>query len=237
MKAVCVPLKNLLKLTSTIGRVMERSAVESAIILLTAHTGLGKSTSVARALPQFGATFYRANSATTYSSLLNALCFELGLEQRWRNSDKLNAITDFLKDSPRPIFIDEADNLARDGRMLEVLRDIHDIAGVPVLIVGMDGFERKLTRYPQFMRRISQRIEFRPCDLDDARKLAKELCEVSVADDLVSLMHKKAKGSVGLMVVALAHFERLAKGNQLKSINAAQWGDRPMFVGASEGAA
>jgi len=114
---------------------------------------------------------------------------------------------------------------------LDTLRDIHDTTGVPVILVGMDGIERKLVRHPQFARRITQRVVFTPCDIDDTQLVVRELCEVEVAPDLVTKIHTHTKGSIGLIAVALSQIESFAKGYQWKSISVDQWGPRPLFLG------
>jgi DNA transposition AAA+ family ATPase len=198
---------------------------------VTGRTGAGKSTTVAYLVRQHKAIFVRANAATTFSTLLASLCREAGLEASRLNHAKYEAIVALLIEQPRPIFIDEADYLIRDARMLEILRDIHDAARVPVILIGMERFETRLARHPQFARRISQKVEFGALDLEDTTLVAKELCEVEVAPDLIKKMHKATKGSIGHMVIALHHFEKFAKGFNWSKIDAAQWGDRAMFLG------
>lgn len=224
--------KNNMACSGGIEDLVNRNPATPGLALVTGVTGAGKTTGLARAVATYGAAFLRADAVTTLSSLLDAICFAVGVDAAHsRNADKLNAIRAELVANPRPLFVDEADYLARDGRMLDTLRDIHDITGCAVVLVGMEGIPRQLTRHPQFARRIAQRIEFRPLDLDDARLVAKELCEVKVEEALVERMHRQTKGSIGLMVVALTQFETLAKGFGWKAITAAQWGERAMFLG------
>ena len=233
MRYQLVPVKNVLLLHSALEALSQRSSGVPGLGLIHGRTGAGKTTALASMVARTSAVFVRAHSAITLSSLLDAICFELRVEGRvGRNNEKFRLICEALQNEPRPIFIDEGDYLLHDIRMLEILRDIHDTEQVPVLLVGMAGIERKLVHRPQFARRISQRIEFHPCDLEDARMVANTLCEVDVKEDLLVLMHKKAQGCIGHMVVALAQFEAMAKGNRWESMDAKRWGDRTMFLGS-----
>ena len=231
MKHITVKTKNVTKLHGILGELEDRNASIPGLALLTGKSGAGKTTAIASAIGIFGAVYVRAYAVTTYSSLLDSIVYELGLEAKTRNAVKVQAIIDSLRDTPKPLFVDEADYLARDGRMLEILRDIHDATKVPVVLIGMEGMERKILRYPQVSRRVSQKLEFRPCDLEDAELAARELCEVEVGADLVARMHKAAKGSIGHIVIALTKFEELARDSGLARICLEQWGDRPMFLG------
>ncbi len=233
MRYQLVPVKNVLMLHSAMEALRERSEGVPGLGLIFGRSGAGKTTALASMVAKTGAVYVRAYAAITLSALLDLLCFELQVEGRLgKNSEKFKLICGALQAYPRPIFVDEGDYLLHDRRMLEILRDIHDTEGVPVLLVGMAGIERKLVNQPQFARRISQRIEFQACDLEDARLVADTLCEVHVEEDLLRLMHKRAQGCIGHMVVALAQFEAFAKGNRYTTLTAAQWGDRTMFLGS-----
>jgi len=228
-----VPVKNVLMLHSALEALSQRSIGVPGLGLIYGRTGAGKSTALASMIARTGAAFVRAHSAITLSNLLDMICFELGVEGKLnRNSEKFRLICEALQACPRPIFVDEGDYLLHDIRMLEILRDIHDTEQVPVLLVGMAGIERKLVSRPQFARRISQRVEFQPCDLEDARLVTDALCEVEIQEDLLLLMHKKTQGCIGHMVVALAQFEAMAKGHRWTSLDAARWGERTMFLGS-----
>jgi len=226
-----VHTKNVKRLFAALAELKDRCRAVAGLGVLLGNTGAGKSTALKAAIAMFDAIFIRVNATVSLPSLLSAICYELGFEAPRSPSQKLEEIIARLREKPYPLFIDEADYLTRDGRMLEVLRDIHDITGVPVMLIGMEAFERKLERHPQFARRVTQRVEFKPCDLADATQVAKELCEVEVAPDLIKKMHTRTKGSVGLIAVALDAFEALARDNNWKAVSAEQWGNRPMFLG------
>ncbi len=231
MKYHLVPVKNVLKLRSALEALENRDEGVPGLGLLYGRPGTGKTMTLAHTVAKEKAVLFRANSTFTLSTLLDTICFNLGVDAPAKSYQKLGIICEFLKENPRPIIIDEGDYLLRDARMLDALRDIHDIEMVPVLVVGMADIDSKLVRRPQFARRITQRVRFDPCDLEDTRLVTRTLCEIEVADDLVKTMHKATKGILGLVVPALAAFERFAKTNRVKSLDAAAWGDRAMFLG------
>ena len=94
----------------------------------------------------------------------------------------------------------------------------------------MEGIQRKIQRRKQLAGRIAQWVEFQPADYDDTRELADRLCEVTVADDLLSELHKQSKGTVRLIVVGLNQIEQFAKAEGLDSIAKKEWGNNKLFL-------
>lgn len=201
--------------------------------LVHGYTGAGKTTSVTALINKTRGVYVRAAATWTSSAMLGRIMVELGAEPLARGGAAMvDHIVNALAAEQRPLFVDEADYLVKDLKMLETLRDIHDLSGMPVVLIGMEGIERRLVHRQQLARRISQWVEFNPSDLEDARTLADTVCEVKIEQDLLEALHTEAKGSVGLMVVGLARIEALAKGNGWKTVDADQWGQRKLFLGA-----
>jgi hypothetical protein len=145
----------------------------------------------------------------------------------------LEAIVRHMKDAGRPLFIDEVDMFtsanvkpSRAGAIVETLRNIHDIAQMPVVLIGMSGVERYLSAYKQVTSRFSQTVRFDPARIEDARILADTICEVPVHDDLLELLHSKSKGNMRLISIGLSKIERAAKTAGMKEIGLAQWGGK-----------
>jgi hypothetical protein len=80
--------------------------------------------------------------------------------------------------------------------LIETLRDIHDLATVPVVLIGMHGFRRKITHLQQLTGRIAQWVEFKAASIDDALLLARRTGRSEIAPELVRKLHETARGSV-----------------------------------------
>lgn len=223
--------KSVAALTVTFEELQGRASGVPGMALVHGYTGAGKTTAVTWLVNRVHGVYVRATSGWTPTAMLGRIMRELGAEPLHRRAQMLEFIGDQLAVTNRTLFVDEADYLLRQSSMLDSLRDLHDLSGAPVLLIGMEGIERRLTHKPQLARRISHWVEFRRSDLDDARTLAETVCEVAVDDDLLELVHRQARGSVGLMCLALSRVEALAKANGWSQVEGAAWGGRSLFLG------
>jgi DNA transposition AAA+ family ATPase len=234
MRSKIVFTSNVARLTEAADALLNRAYGMPGMGLIEGHTGFGKTTAVAWLTTRLNGAFVRALATTTPSSLLESICRELNIGKRSSNVAAVEDIVRKLAETNRPLFVDEADYLTEKKRLVETLRDIHDLATVPVILIGMQGIRRKLTHLQQLTGRISQWVEFRPSTLDDVKKIATDLCEVRIDPALLQRLHAETGGSVRLVVVGLSQIEARAKGQGWTEIGDDQWPrGAQFFVGAA----
>lgn len=223
MRSKIVPVANVMRLSAASDALLNREPGMPGMGLIYGHTGLGKTTAVTWLITRNNGVYVRALSTTTPSSLLRTIARELDLEPRRSNVETVEAIVQRLAETGRPLFVDEADYLVSSTRLVETLRDIHDLATVPVVLIGMAGIQRRLRSREQLTGRIAQWVEFAPASMDDLRLLATQLMEVSLADDLLARLHEASRGSMRLAVVGMGHIEALGKSKGLPTVALADW--------------
>lgn len=116
--------------------------------LVIGPTGIGKSR-CAQAIAEMyvGAVLIRVMTENeTPRGIAHALDIKIGASRQYRNpqATRLERLIAVLQDSGRLIVVDEAHRL-RQGA-IEVLRDIHDVAGVPVLLIGTKDLQDRLLK-------------------------------------------------------------------------------------------
>jgi len=229
MKLALAQTKNVRRFMLAVNQLKNRSIGTEGMGLLWGEPGEGKSTVVAYAHNLASGIYLRANRGWTMTSLLEALIRELDGMPLRRRSVMIDWIVGKLAERERVIFIDEADYLFKQDDMLDVMRDIYDLTGTPVILIGMEEIARKIQQNGRFARRITQWLEFKGIDIDDARITADTLCEVSLNDDLLDHLHKESRANIGRMVVGLSRIENFGKTNGLDTVSLTEWGDRPLF--------
>lgn len=99
--------------------------------------------------------------------------------------------------------------------MIEAARDIRDLSGLPVWLIGSQKLEKQIAQRKIVAGRISQWVKFSPCDLEDTQLIAKELCLVEVQADLLEQLHKATKGSICLIAVGHDQFAAVGESTVL----------------------
>lgn len=223
MKTDIVPVKNIGRLMAAAKSLTKRAIGMPGMGVVDGLTGLGKTMAITWLLVNMRGIYIRALSVSSPASLLGAICKELNIEAKGSCAQMLEKIVEALARDPRPIFVDEADKLVANKRLIETLRDIHDLSTAPVILVGEGTLRRKIEMIPRLAGRILEVVEFKPLDIKDAQLLAEQLCEVEVEADLVKHINDTAKGSTRLNVVALQKVESVARANGHRSIGLKQW--------------
>jgi hypothetical protein len=130
-------------------------------------------------------------------------------------------------DVPDPtslVIIDETDRLKMSG--LEQVRDIFDRGGIGLVLIGMPGIEKRLSRYPQLYSRVGFVHAFQPLKADEVRGLLREkwspsgisLPENGIAEEAMATIIRITGGNFRLLHRLLTQIERLLKINELKEV-------------------
>lgn len=128
-------------------------------------------------------------------------------------------------DPTRLIIVDEADRLKMAG--LEQVRDGYDRGPIGMVLVGMPGLEKRLSRYPQLYSRIGLVHAFRPLADAAVQALLREEWgrlggaeheDDELCDEAVSTIVRVSGGNFRLLHRLLAQVDRILQVNELTHI-------------------
>ena len=221
--------KDVSRFLFAVDELLNRPQGTEGMGLLWGEPGTGKTTAVTLAAIQHHGLYMRAGMCWTVTSMLGEFCIALGGRRMLRKQDMVNFIVEKMVEDPRPIFVDEADYLFGQMAMFDVLRDIYDQSGCPVILIGMEEIARQLQNHSRIARRITQWIELTGADFEDTRKVAETYCDIRVADGLLAYLHQQSKGNVGRIVIGLGKIEKLARELDVPEVDLAAWGEQPLF--------
>jgi len=237
MRSKIVPISNISRLADAASALIHRAPGMPGMGLIEGPTGYGKTTAVTWLIVQLGAVYVRAQSMTTPKSLLESICTELDVNPKPTNVGTVNVIVKALAESKRALFVDEADYLLGNKRLVETLRDIHDLSTMPVVLIGMQKFRSKISDLPQLSGRIAESVEFQAASFDDVTLLARHLLDVEVTPELLARLHEAALGSVRLTCIGLNKIEQIGRARGLAKVSAADWpAGAEFFVGKAPAA-
>ena len=123
------------------------------------------------------------------------------------------------------VVIDEAERL--NGACLEWLRDEHDRRDMGLILTGMPGIEKRLSRHPQLYSRVGFAHEYHPLAREELlfvlerhwRKLGFEIDEADFTDaQAVAAIARITSGNFRLLQRLFAQIERIMKINELTAI-------------------
>lgn len=128
-------------------------------------------------------------------------------------------------DTAELLIVDEAERLSTTG--LEHLRDLFDRTGIGVILIGMPGIEKRLSRYPQLYSRIGFAHHYRPLQGDELsfvltrhwRQLGLTLDDADFTDaQAIASIARITGGNFRLLHRLFVQIERILKINGLSVI-------------------
>lgn len=121
------------------------------------------------------------------------------------------------------LIVDEADRLKLDA--LEQVRDLHDRREIGVILIGMPGLEKRLTRYPQLYSRVGFVHEYETMSNEEVKFILEKHCETlslsfSMDDftdqETLASIARITHGNFRLLRRLLSQSQRIMKINNLK---------------------
>lgn len=229
-----VALKNVAQFMALTMRLVDREPHLPGLGVCHGWSGVGKTWASIYAQNKTGAVRVEVGDSWTRRTLLRNILREFGqtVKERWPISDLVDLVVAALGDDPKkPLFIDEADKLVDKG-MIEIVRELQESSGAPIILIGEEKLPAKLLAHERVHNRVLDWYPAQPCDLDDARELAKAFVpKVRIEDDLLEAIRSSSGGRARRIVVNLAHAAELARNKSLKALDRKAWGDQVFFTG------
>ena len=182
--------------------------------------GTGKTFITQKLAMQEDYVYVRCKYIDKPRSLLQAIVAELGEEPIGFVSKLFNQALDQLLTRPRTLILDEADYMVHAG-IIEIIRDLNDMANTPIIIAGMGNIDKKLQRFPHFVDRIRAIVHFKLFDLEEIKLLGRQVCEAAIDDSGYQYIIKIGQGKFRVTNDLFDIAERFQTRNpQIKAVTA-----------------
>ncbi len=219
MKKIFVKTKNVKGFISVANNLLKTAEDIPKIGLIYGDPGLGKTQTAIWWATKNNAIYIRAQNKMTSKWLLEKIIYELGEVPKRKMSDIFEQCINHLRLSPQILVVDEIDYLVNSSHTIETLRDIHDMAGVPIILIGMYSAKKKLGTYKHFYDRIPEKLEFSTFSEDDIDIIVDELSEVKITQEAKEvIIHRINRFRQLIKVISM--LEDIAQTNGLTKIDA-----------------
>jgi hypothetical protein len=224
-----VQTENYTRFTAGISAVEQRGAAEAGMMLVHGAPGYGKSHTVSHWAIENGAVFLRANVDWTPKYFLTELAKELRVDMRGTAQQLFGRLLEHIVETQAPLVIDEAEfTLHKNAAVLEKIRDLSDRAEVTVVLIGMERIQQNIGRHKQINSRIAQVVEFKPATLADVSHACRQLAEVELAQSVIAEVHRLSCGRMREVLNIIAAIERIAKVNEISTVEIADIAGMPL---------
>jgi DNA transposition AAA+ family ATPase len=227
------PLRNVAAMSALIDRVKNRSNNLPGMGTFYGPSGWGKTMAAIYGTNKHQGILVQVKSVWTRKTLCEAVLAEMGVPPAPTVSRMLDQISQHLAVTDAPLLIDEADFLVQRS-MIEIVRDIYEGSGAPVVLIGEELLPQKLRSWERVHGRILDWVAAQPADLSDVRELAKIYArDVAVSVELQERILATAFGSIRRICVNLDRIREFAKIKGLHSVGPTEWGNQPLFTGTA----
>jgi DNA transposition AAA+ family ATPase len=216
MKKILLETKRVVAFRSAIKVVEDTVKGQPGIMVLWGYSGRGKSSCVEKYATETGALYLYVQNELTPLTLLKQICHELNGMEPSQKAKAKRIIAEELDDTPRTLLIDEADKLCIN--CIEHLRDIHDMTGIPLVLIGEPKIYGTLHSRKRLWSRVTKTVEFGPVTLEDIVLLGLKACDLKIKPDVANELLRRCKGDFRPLYHDLRDLEGLARSNDLKEI-------------------
>src|SRR5574344_744530 len=179
--------------------------------------GLGKSQTILWWVTNNDAIYVRCNHKMSPRWLLSEIVEELDEIPCYQSAHLFKQIEDKLKFNTKILVIDEIDFLLNNASAIEVVRDLHDKIGIPIVLVGMSLAEQKLKRFKHIYDRLLCILKFETFPKNDVEKIVKELAEIEIEQSAIDFITSKYN-QFRQLVKLINKIETVAQMNNLNLI-------------------
>lgn len=229
-----VAIKNVAAFMAMTMRLVDRAPHLPGFGVCSAPSGYGKTYASIFAQNRTRAIYTEVGDSWTRRTLLSSVLREFGdaPSKKLSIADLAEKAIHYLsEDIRRPLIVDEADKLVDKG-MIEIVREIQEKSGAPVILIGEEKLPAKLLGVERLHNRVLDWFQAQPCDLDDVKELSKAFAKgIKLQDDLLDAIRIASSGRARRIVVNINHAGEFARNRSASSIGLKDWGKETFFTG------
>ncbi len=217
MKAVFVETRNTVRAREALSVLEDIEGGQPGLACFYGEAGRGKTIFARHYTVQTGAVYLRVLEDWTPRAMLAALCRQLnGSEPNSVDRCKRMACEQ-LETQRRTLLVDEVDRLSVN--LIEHLRDIHDISGVPVILIGEQHLFPILNARKRLWSRVTQVVEFKAISTEDIILYAMRAADLKLHPEVAARIESRSGGDFRLVFSDIRDCEQMARAAGTKTVD------------------
>ena len=204
------PLRNVMLLNALINRVQHRDDDLPGLACFFGPSGYGKTKAATWNAQETRAYWVEVKSTWSRKKFAEMILRSMGITPSRTIGDMVEQIGDQLGKSGRPLLIDEADLVAKDG-MIGIIRDIYESSQGTVILIGEENLPQTLRRWERVHNRMLDWVAAQPADLREVGLLADRKCPgIDIAPEVRQLVLDRSQARARRIVVNLRQIAEYA---------------------------
>jgi DNA transposition AAA+ family ATPase len=220
MKNQFVITKSVRKFYQATDHISRKMKGVEQMALVIGEPGLGKTETAIHFCANHDAVIIRTLELMTGPWLLRKIVLELGAAPSYRTDKNFDRISLQLERWPRIIIFDEIDRFASKPYILETIRDIHDTCHCPIVLIGEEMAEKKLSLNRRLWRRLVDMVRFERLDKEGVQSFLSEVSEIKYQEDAINRIAAESSGKISEIITMVHRAETAAKTNNARSVGA-----------------
>lgn len=216
---VFVETEQISVLRAAVREALEAGLGWPSLVMAWGDAGTGKTIAARKLYVEVGGYYLRALEGMSQCAFLQDLCYEVTGTRPHRSADAKQAIIRALGQTSAPIFLDEIDRLPV-GRM-EDLRDINDLTGAPIVLIGEGTLPTKVAARERIDDRIPEtfRVHFGAVSHKDIMLFARQAANLTLEPEATRVVFEATRGVFRRLHNAVLSLERAARAKRTETIS------------------
>lgn len=209
MKHVFLETENVRRFREVLWILEDTERGQPGICVAWGQAGRGKTVCGKEYAVRTGAVYLRVMEDWTPRAMLAALCRELNGSEPSSVERCKRIACDEIERQKKTVLVDEADRL--NIGQVEHFRDIHDVTGAPIVLIGEEHLFPTLSARRRLWSRVTQTVEFKPITIEDIVLFGLKAADLRIDPEAARRIAGRSGGDFRLVWTDVQALEQMAR--------------------------